>query len=115
MRAARAGSAAAASRAAAADAGPAALRRHGLLGRRHDRLGTHHAARRGRGGSQGAADRTRIRVSDAGAYSGTYTVADTGRAIKGEEIDIYIPDDGEARRFGRRRVQVEVLAEGHGR
>lgn len=58
---------------------------------------------------------SRIRVLDAGSYSGTYTVADTGRAIKGAEIDIYIPDASEARRFGRRSVQVEVLKQGDGK
>ncbi|HZR82767.1 MAG TPA: 3D domain-containing protein [Candidatus Binatia bacterium] len=52
---------------------------------------------------------TRIRVHDAGAYSGEYVVADTGRTIKGHEIDIYLPNDREAERFGRRRVKVEIL------
>ena len=52
---------------------------------------------------------SRIRISDAGQYSGVYTVADTGRAIKGHELDIYIANDAEARRFGRRAVQVEVM------
>jgi 3D (Asp-Asp-Asp) domain-containing protein len=52
---------------------------------------------------------TRIRVAEAGPYSGVYTVTDTGRAIKGSEIDLFIPDAKEAKRFGRRHVQVEVL------
>jgi 3D (Asp-Asp-Asp) domain-containing protein len=52
---------------------------------------------------------TRIRVADAGPYSGVYTVADTGRAIKGSEIDLFISDPKEAKRFGRKHVQVEVL------
>ncbi|HSQ00833.1 MAG TPA: 3D domain-containing protein [Candidatus Dormibacteraeota bacterium] len=52
---------------------------------------------------------SRIRVTDAASYSGVYEVADTGRAIKGHEIDIYIENAAEARRFGRRSVQVEVL------
>jgi len=52
---------------------------------------------------------SRIRVHDAGRYSGVYVVADTGRAIKGRELDIYIRDDGEAKRFGKRRVHVEIL------
>lgn len=52
---------------------------------------------------------TRIRVSDAGAYSGDYQVADTGAAVKGTRIDIYVPSARAARTFGRRRVQVEVL------
>ena len=52
---------------------------------------------------------SQIRVSDAGSYSGTYTVADTGRAIGGRRIDVYIPNHAEARRFGRRTVRVQVL------
>jgi 3D (Asp-Asp-Asp) domain-containing protein len=52
---------------------------------------------------------SRIRVHDAGPYSGEYLVADTGRAIKGREIDIYIEKQSEAVRFGRRQVRVEVL------
>ncbi len=52
---------------------------------------------------------SRIRVSGAGEYSGLYHVADTGRTIKGREIDIFVPNEREAKRFGRRRVQVEIL------
>jgi 3D (Asp-Asp-Asp) domain-containing protein len=52
---------------------------------------------------------TRIRLHDAGPYSGEYVVEDTGRTVKGREVDVYVANDGEARRFGRRRVQVEVL------
>jgi 3D (Asp-Asp-Asp) domain-containing protein len=52
---------------------------------------------------------TRIRVHDAGPYSGEYVVADTGRTIKGREIDIYIADDREAKKFGRKNVKVEIL------
>ena len=58
---------------------------------------------------------SRIRVSGAGAHSGEYVVADTGRSIKGREIDIYMPDQNEAVRFGRRSVRVEVLDRGRGR
>ena len=57
---------------------------------------------------------SRIRVSDAGEYSGEYVVKDTGRAIKGRELDIYLADDGEAKRFGERRVKVHVLERGTG-
>ncbi len=42
----------------------------------------------------------------AGAWSGTYTVADIGGAIKGKRIDIWVPGCSEARRFGRRTVQI---------
>jgi 3D (Asp-Asp-Asp) domain-containing protein len=52
---------------------------------------------------------SQIRVSNAGTYSGTYTVADTGGAIGGRRIDVYIPNHAEARRFGRRTVRVQVL------
>jgi 3D (Asp-Asp-Asp) domain-containing protein len=52
---------------------------------------------------------TKIRVHGAGAYSGEYEVADTGRRIKGREIDIYVPNVRAAKRFGRRRVEIEIL------
>lgn len=43
---------------------------------------------------------------NAGAWSGTYLVSDTGGAIKGRKIDIWVPSCGEARKFGRRSVQI---------
>jgi 3D (Asp-Asp-Asp) domain-containing protein len=43
---------------------------------------------------------------EAGQWSGVYTVADTGGAIKGKRIDIWVPGCSEARRFGRRSVQI---------
>ena len=57
---------------------------------------------------------SRIRIHGAGRYSGEYVVCDTGAAITGREIDIYLARDAEAKRFGRRRVQVEVLRRGDG-
>ena len=48
-------------------------------------------------------------MSEAGRYSGEYVVRDTGRTIKGREIDIYLANDAEAKRFGRKSVRVEVL------
>jgi len=45
----------------------------------------------------------------AGAYSGQYLVSDTGGGIKGRRIDIWVPSCAEARRFGRRTVQIGVL------
>lgn len=48
---------------------------------------------------------TRITLS-AGAYSGSYVVADTGGAVKGRKLDIWVPNCSEARRFGRRTVSV---------
>jgi 3D (Asp-Asp-Asp) domain-containing protein len=51
---------------------------------------------------------TKIQIS-AGAYSGTYTVADTGGAVKGNTLDIWVPSCAEANRFGRRTVMVSVV------
>ena len=39
----------------------------------------------------------------------TFTVSDTGPAVKGNEIDIFINDCARAKTFGRRPVQVRVL------
>ncbi len=43
---------------------------------------------------------------DAGSYSGTYLVSDTGGMIKGNRIDIWMSSCSEARRFGRRTVLI---------
>jgi len=51
---------------------------------------------------------TRVRLS-AGSQSGDYLVADTGGAIRGRKIDIWVPSTGEAMRFGRRNVKLTVL------
>ncbi len=51
---------------------------------------------------------TRIQL-DAGSYSGTYTVADTGGAVRGRILDVWVPNCAEANRFGRKRVRVSVL------
>jgi 3D (Asp-Asp-Asp) domain-containing protein len=45
----------------------------------------------------------------AGRYTGVYKVADTGGAIKGRKIDIYIPSYQEAKSFGRQKIRVKVL------
>lgn len=49
---------------------------------------------------------------DAGDYSGVYTVHDTGGAIKGRTIDVWVPNSGDARTFGRRKVRLVVLKYG---
>ena len=46
---------------------------------------------------------------DAGSYSGTYTVADTGGAVRGRKLDIWVPSCSEANRFGRRAVKISRL------
>jgi 3D (Asp-Asp-Asp) domain-containing protein len=55
----------------------------------------------------------KIRVSGAGAYSGVYTVVDSG--VKGNVIDIYMSSGPEARKFGTKKVEVEILEQGRPR
>jgi 3D (Asp-Asp-Asp) domain-containing protein len=52
---------------------------------------------------------TRISLN-AGSYSGSYVVADTGGSVKGRKLDIWVPSCSEARRFGRRSVKVSVAS-----
>jgi 3D (Asp-Asp-Asp) domain-containing protein len=51
---------------------------------------------------------TRVRL-EAGSYSGEYLVADTGGAVRGRKIDIWVPSTAEAMRFGRRPIKLTVL------
>jgi len=53
---------------------------------------------------------TRLRVVAPGqSYDGVYTVLDTGSAIKGRDLDIFMTSCSRAKRFGKRSVQVRVL------
>lgn len=52
---------------------------------------------------------TRISMN-AGSYSGSYLVADTGGSVKGRKLDIWVPSCSEARRFGRRTVMVALAS-----
>ncbi len=54
---------------------------------------------------------TRVRL-DAGPYSGEYLVTDSGPAVKGNKIDVWVPSYSEACRFGRRKVKLTVLSYG---
>lgn len=56
---------------------------------------------------------TRVRL-EAGNYSGEYLVADTGGAVRGRKIDIWVPNSHEAMRFGRRTVKLTVLTHERG-
>lgn len=51
---------------------------------------------------------SRVRVTDRGT-TGVYTVLDTGHDIKGRKIDVYISSCARAKKFGERRVRVQVL------
>jgi 3D (Asp-Asp-Asp) domain-containing protein len=55
---------------------------------------------------------SRIRIYGAGRYSGDYTVEDTGGKVDGHHIDVYMPSQAEAIKFGHQRVKVVVLKYG---
>jgi 3D (Asp-Asp-Asp) domain-containing protein len=55
---------------------------------------------------------SRIRIYGAGRYSGDYTVEDTGGKVDGHHIDVYMPSQAEAIKFGHQRVKVIVLKYG---
>jgi 3D (Asp-Asp-Asp) domain-containing protein len=57
---------------------------------------------------------SRIRIRNAGRYSGEYVVADTGGNIRGRRLDIYMPRSKECVRFGARNVRVKVIELGTG-
>ena len=50
-----------------------------------------------------------IEVSSAGPYDGIYTVLDTGPAVQGRLIDIYMWSCYEALDFGRRHLELRIL------
>ena len=52
---------------------------------------------------------TKVRLKNAGRYSGVYRVEDTGGKIHGRKIDIYMPSRDAAKQFGRQTVKVEVV------
>lgn len=54
---------------------------------------------------------TRVRL-EAGPYSGEDLVADRGGRVRGRIIDIWVPSNGEAIRFGRRPVKLTILSYG---
>src|SRR4051812_43434633 len=59
---------------------------------------------------------TRLRVIAPGkSYAGVYTVLDSGSEIKGRDLDIFMPSCRAAKRFGKRPVQVQILATGENR
>jgi 3D (Asp-Asp-Asp) domain-containing protein len=54
---------------------------------------------------------SRVRL-EAGSMSGEYLVADTGGAVRGRHVDIWIPSARDAMRFGRRPIKLTVLSYG---
>jgi len=54
----------------------------------------------------------RLRSPEEPRYEGIYTVMDTGSAVQGPRIDLFISSCREAREFGLKRVLVQVLRHG---
>ncbi len=55
---------------------------------------------------------SRILITGAGKYPGQYVVADTGKKVQGRKLDIYMPLQADAKRFGVRTVWVQILSRG---
>ena len=47
-----------------------------------------------------------------GPHSGVYTVMDTGSAVKGRRIDIFMASCANAEQFGERTLRVKVIRHG---
>lgn len=58
---------------------------------------------------------TVVRVDGLKSHNGRYIVQDTGRAIKGRELDIFMPDCNAAKRFGRQEGRARVIRVGKGK
>jgi len=48
----------------------------------------------------------------AGDRSGIYSVLDTGPLVSGRRIDIFMPEFSDAKKFGRKKVQIELIRYG---
>jgi 3D (Asp-Asp-Asp) domain-containing protein len=55
---------------------------------------------------------SRVQIEGAGRWSGIYTVTDTGRKIRGNSVDIFIPSAAAAKEFGKKPVRVRILRVG---
>jgi len=45
----------------------------------------------------------------AGDQTGIYSVLDTGPLVTGRRVDIFMPEFSDAKKFGRRKVQIQVI------
>jgi 3D (Asp-Asp-Asp) domain-containing protein len=53
-----------------------------------------------------------VSVATGPADASVYTVADTGSKVKGEHLDVFTPDCGRAKQFGRKLLQLTILRVG---
>lgn len=58
---------------------------------------------------------TRIRITGTDGHDGEYLVTDTGAAVKGRHIDIYLASEAEAKQFGVKTVRVQIREIGAGK
>jgi 3D (Asp-Asp-Asp) domain-containing protein len=52
---------------------------------------------------------TVIRLSGLERHNGRYVVRDTGREIKGNDVDIFMPDCDAAKEFGRQKGRARIV------
>jgi 3D (Asp-Asp-Asp) domain-containing protein len=50
-----------------------------------------------------------VRITEPATCAGIYAVMDTGAAIRGRILDIFIPSCGRAIQFGKRAIRLHVL------
>jgi len=53
-----------------------------------------------------------LHIEEPASHAGVYSVLDTGGAIVGEILDVYVPDCDDAVEFGRRTVRFRILRRG---
>lgn len=53
-----------------------------------------------------------VSITEPSRYAGTYTVMDTGAAVRGHRIDIFMPSCASARKFGRHVLRLTVVRRG---
>jgi 3D (Asp-Asp-Asp) domain-containing protein len=53
-----------------------------------------------------------LRIVEPSRFAGIYTVLDTGAAVKGRALDIFMPSCTHAVEFGRRSVRIAILRRG---
>ena len=54
-----------------------------------------------------------VRIDGLGTRAQTFLVADTGAAVKGRHVDIFMPSCRAAKRFGKRPVTVREISRPH--
>jgi len=56
-----------------------------------------------------------VRITSPQAHAGLYTVMDTGAAVAGHRLDIFMADCARAKKFGKQMIRIRVLRRGWNR